>query len=54
MMITIIWSLIDFQVVDVLPKGSRFNAHHYISAIPQSLADSGVSEVGPTDPKLII
>jgi hypothetical protein len=33
MIIIIVWSPISFHVVDVLSKGSKFNDHHYVSAI---------------------
>jgi hypothetical protein len=54
MMIIIVWSLIDFHAVDVLPKGRKFNAHHYISVILQSLTDWHIGEVAATDRKLIV
>jgi hypothetical protein len=53
-MMTIVWSLIGFHVVDVVPKGSKFNSHHYVSAILQSLADWPVGEIGATNLKLIM
>jgi hypothetical protein len=54
MTIIIVWNLIDFQVVNVLPNGSKVNARNYIFVILQSLADWFVSEVGATDRKLIV
>jgi hypothetical protein len=54
MMIIIVWNPINFHIVDVLSKGSKFNAHHYVSAILQYLTDWRIGEVGATDRKLII
>jgi hypothetical protein len=54
MLITIVWSSINFHIVDFLSKGSKFNAHHYVFAILQSLADLHVGEVGATDRMLIM
>jgi hypothetical protein len=53
MIIIIIWTPIDFHIVNVLHKGSKFKDHHYVSAILQPLANWHVSEVGATDRKLI-
>jgi hypothetical protein len=50
----IVWSVIDFHVVDILPKGSKFNTCHYISAILQSFADWNIGEIGTIDWKLIV
>jgi hypothetical protein len=33
MMLTIVWNLHGFHMIDVLPKGSKFNAGYYISHI---------------------
>jgi hypothetical protein len=53
-MIIIVWSFTGFHVFDILSKDSKFNAHHYVSAILQSLADWHIGEVGATDRKLIL
>jgi hypothetical protein len=54
MMIIAIWSSINFYVLAVLSKGSKFNAHSDISIILQSLADWHVSKVEATNRKLIV
>jgi hypothetical protein len=33
MMLTVVWNRHGFHLIDVLPKGSKFNAGHYISHI---------------------
>jgi hypothetical protein len=33
MMLTVVWDPHGFHLIDVLPKGSKFNAGHYISHI---------------------
>jgi hypothetical protein len=53
-MIIIVWNLIDFHVVDVLPKGDKFNAHHYVSAILQFLTDWPVAEIRAIDRNFFI
>jgi hypothetical protein len=54
MTITIVWIPTGFRIVDILLKDSKFNAHHYISVIPQSVSDWRVYEVGETNRKLIV
>jgi hypothetical protein len=39
MMIAIVWTPTDFDIINVLLKSGKFNAYHYISVIPQILAD---------------
>jgi hypothetical protein len=34
MMLTVVWNPHGFHLIDVLPKGSKFHAGHYISHIP--------------------
>jgi hypothetical protein len=45
MMITIVWNPTGFHIIDILPKGSKFNTHHYVSAFLQSLTDWRVGEI---------
>jgi hypothetical protein len=53
-MITIVWILTGFHIVDVLLEDSKFNAYNYVSVILQSLADCHVGEIRTTDRKLIV
>jgi hypothetical protein len=40
MMVTIIWNRQGFYLVDVLPKGQKFNVNYYIDRILQPLLES--------------
>jgi hypothetical protein len=39
MMLTVVWNPRGFQLIDVLPNGSKFNAGHYISHILSPLPE---------------
>jgi hypothetical protein len=43
------WNSIDFHVIEVLPKASKFDAHRYVSVILQSLTDWHIGEIGTAD-----
>jgi transposase len=39
MMLTVVWNPHGFNLIDVLPKDSKFNAGHYARHIPSSLPE---------------
>jgi hypothetical protein len=47
MMVTIIWSLQGFHLIDALPKSQKFNASYYIDMILQSLFENRPTGPGP-------
>jgi hypothetical protein len=59
-MTNIDWTPANFHVIDILPKGNKFNAHLYVSVVLQSFVHWRVGEVEveveveATDQKLIV
>jgi hypothetical protein len=47
MIVTIIWNLQGFHLVDALPKGQKFNASHYIDIIIQRVLENRSNGLGP-------
>jgi histone-lysine N-methyltransferase SETMAR len=54
LMLTIAWNPNGFHLIDVLPKGFKFNASYYISHILGPLSVWRQTQVGRTNRKLII
>jgi hypothetical protein len=53
-MLTIVWNPNGFHVIDVLPKGIKFNADHYITDAFIPWAEWRKTQVGRTDRNLIV
>jgi histone-lysine N-methyltransferase SETMAR len=53
-MLTIVWNPGGFHLVNILPKGFKFNASHYVTQIFDSLSKWRKTQVGRTSRKLIV
>jgi hypothetical protein len=53
-MLTIVWNIKDFHVINVLGKGWKFNITHYITEMLSPLAEWRRNQVGASDRKVII
>jgi hypothetical protein len=53
-MLTIVWDPNDFQVINVLSKGIKFNINYYITEVLTPLVEWRKNQAGRTDPKLIV
>jgi hypothetical protein len=53
-MLTIVWNPGGFHLLNVLPKGFRFNASYYIIQTIDPLSKNRGTQVGHTDRKLIV
>jgi hypothetical protein len=51
-MLTIVWNLSGFHLINVLPKGFKFNASFYVTQILGPLSDWRRTQVGRTNRKL--
>jgi transposase len=47
-MATIVWNPQSFHLINVLPKGQKFNANYYIDRILQSLLENRPTGPGPS------
>jgi histone-lysine N-methyltransferase SETMAR len=54
MMLTIVWSPGSFHLVNVLPKGFKFNASYYATQILDPLSKWRRTQVGCTNRKLTV
>jgi hypothetical protein len=52
--LTIGWNLNGFRAMNVLPKGTKFNADYYITNVFIPLAEWRKAQVGRIDRKLIL
>jgi hypothetical protein len=53
-MLTIIWNPGDFHLVNILPKGFKFNSNYYVIQILDPLSKAQRTQVGRTNQKLIV
>jgi hypothetical protein len=53
-MLSIVWNPGGFHAADVLSKGIKFNADHYITDVFIPLAKCRKTQVGRTDRKFIV
>jgi histone-lysine N-methyltransferase SETMAR len=53
-MLTIVWNPGDFHLVNILPKGFKFNASYYVIRIPDPLFKWRRTRVGRTNRKMIV
>jgi hypothetical protein len=53
-MLTIVWNLSVFHLINVLPKGFKFNASFYVTQILGPLSDWRRTQIGRTNRKLWI
>jgi hypothetical protein len=51
---TFVWNPTGFHIIDILHKGSKLNAHHYISVVLQSFIDWLIGKVRTIDRKLVV
>jgi histone-lysine N-methyltransferase SETMAR len=53
-MLTIVWNPGGFHLANILPKGFKFNASHYVTQILDPLSKWRRSQVGRTNRQLIV
>jgi hypothetical protein len=53
-MLTIVWNPGGFHLVNILPKGFKFNASYYITQVLDPLSKWQRTQVGRTNRKLIV
>jgi hypothetical protein len=53
-MLTIVWNPGGFHLVNILPKGFKFNASYYVTHILDPLSKWRRTQVGRTNRKLIV
>jgi hypothetical protein len=54
LMLTIVWNPGGFHLVNILPKGFKFNASYYVTQILDPLSKWRRTQVGRTNRKLIV
>jgi imidazoleglycerol phosphate dehydratase HisB len=53
-MLTIVWNTNGFHIINLLSKGIKFNAHHFVPDAAIPLGEWFKTQIGRTDRKLII
>jgi histone-lysine N-methyltransferase SETMAR len=53
-MLTIVWNPGGFHLVNILPKGFKFNASYYVTQILDTRSKWGRTQAGHTNRKLIV
>jgi hypothetical protein len=53
-MLTIVWNPGSFHLVNIVPKGFKFNASYYVTQILDALSKWRRTQVGGTNRKLMV